>query len=216
MRVVIADDHPIFRQGLINVIQEDGSFEIVGGASDGDKALRLIENLAPDIAILDISMPGMTGLELAKKARTRDLSASIVVMTMYDDESYLDEAMEAGVMGYLLKDNAATDLINCLKTIAAGRRYVSPSMSEYLIGRHSEKKHLEDDKPGLKDLTKTEKRILKLIAQSMTSKEIAKELFISYRTVQNHRANICDKLNLRGSNALLQFAIEHKSVLMTI
>jgi DNA-binding NarL/FixJ family response regulator len=216
MRVVIADDHPIFRQGLINVIQEDGSFEIVGEASDGDKALRLIENLAPDIAILDISMPGMTGLELAKKARTRDLSASIVVMTMYDDESYLDEAMEAGVMGYLLKDNAATDLINCLKTIAAGRRYVSPSMSEYLIGRHSEKKHLEDDKPGLKDLTKTEKRILKLIAQSMTSKEIAKELFISYRTVQNHRANICDKLNLRGSNALLQFAIEHKSVLMTI
>lgn len=216
MRVIIADDHPIFRQGLINVIQEEGSFEIVGEANDGGKALRLIEKLAPDIAILDISMPGMTGLELAKETRDRELSTRIVVMTMYDDESYLDEAMDAGVMGYLLKDNAAVDLINCLKTIAAGRRYVSPSMSEYLLGRHSEKKQLEDDKPGIKDLTQTEKKVLKLISQNLTSKEIAKELFISYRTVQNHRANICDKLNLRGSNALLQFAIEHKSVLMSI
>jgi DNA-binding NarL/FixJ family response regulator len=213
MKILIADDHPIFRKGLLKTIEGDASFEVVAEAGDGAEALRLIEKLAPEIAVLDISMPGLSGLEIVKAGREKNLPVEFIVLTMYKEEEYFNEAMDFGVKGYILKECAVTDLLEGLKLVANGRHYVSPIISEYLINRNARLEALMAQKPGLRDLTHTERRILKLIAENKTSREIAAQLHVSYRTVQNHRANICAKLGLKGHNKLLQFALEHKAEL---
>lgn len=213
MKVFIADDHPIFRQGLLKILETDPSLEIVGESGDGEEALQSLKELSPDIAVLDIAMPGRSGLEIVKETQKEGLSIHFIILTMFSEEEYFNEAMELGVKGYLLKDNAASDLLSCLKSVAEGKYYVSPSISQYLINRNARVKELDQKIPSLSELTQMEKRILTLIAENKTSKEIAAELFISYRTVQNHRNNICQKLNLKGHHKLLQFALENKSYL---
>lgn len=213
MKVFIADDHPIFRQGLLKILETDPFLEIVGESGDGEEALQSLKELSPDIAVLDIAMPGRSGLEIVKETQKEGLSIHFIILTMFSEEEYFNEAMELGVKGYLLKDNAASDLLSCLKSVAEGKYYVSPSISQYLINRNARVKELDQKIPSLSELTQMEKRILTLIAENKTSKEIAAELFISYRTVQNHRNNICQKLNLKGHHKLLQFALENKSYL---
>jgi DNA-binding NarL/FixJ family response regulator len=210
MKILIADDHPIFRKGLLKVIEADASFEVVAETGDGAEALQLIEKLGPEVAVIDISMPGMSGLEIVKAAREKNLPAEFIVLTMYKEEEYFNEAMDLGVKGYILKECAVTDLLEGLKRVASGKHFVSPIISEYLIDRNARLEALIQQKPALRDLTAMERRILKLIAENNTSREIAAQLYISYRTVQNHRANICAKLGLKGHNKLLQFALEHK------
>jgi len=212
-RIVVADDHPIFRQGLIRSIQEAGGFDVVGEAADGRQALDILEQLRPDIAVVDIAMPMMDGLALVRTAASRSLACSFVMMTMYKEEEYFREALELGVMGYLLKESTAGDLIQCLRFVTKGRRFVSPAMSDYLV---SASRLLPDRSGGrnpLQGLSPSERRVLKLIAENMTSKEIADALNVSFRTVQAHRAHICKKLQLEGFNRLLQFALEHKTLL---
>jgi DNA-binding NarL/FixJ family response regulator len=208
-RVIIADDHPIFRQGLVNVIQGTTQFELVGQAQDGKEALELIERTKPDIAVLDIAMPLIDGLEVVRNAVQRALECEFVVLTMYREEEYFKAAMDLGVKGYLLKEGAPGDLLQCLRAVAAGKYYVSPAMSDHLI--LSSKR--TEGAPSLGSLSPTERQVLRLIAENRTSKEIADTLHISFRTVQNHRAHICEKLRLEGYNRLLQFALEHKSLL---
>jgi DNA-binding NarL/FixJ family response regulator len=213
MKVLIADDHPIFRQGLLKIIGADPAFEIVAEIGDGFEALAAIKKMRPDVAVLDISMPQMNGLEIARRVQQENLPVHLVILTMYKEEEYFDEAMEAGVKGYLLKENAVADLRNCLQAVAAGKYYVSPVISGYLINRNARQKALAGEKPSLRLLTDTERRILKLLVQNKTSREIAAQLHVSYRTVQNHRANICQKLGLKGYNKLLGFALQNKSSL---
>ena len=213
IKVFVADDHQIFRQGLIKLLESESSINIVGENGDGAEAFQLIKQLTPDIAILDISMPRMNGLEIVKQIKKQDLPVEFIILTMYDDEEYFNEAVDRGVKGYLLKDNAISDLLNCVKAVTQGKYYVSPLISEYLINRERKIRKFQNENPGINILTETEKRILILIAENKTSKEIADFLFISYRTVQNHRTNICNKLSLKGQNRLLQFAIENKHLL---
>lgn len=213
MKIFIADDHPIFRQGLLQIIEGDPELEIVGESGDGEEALQLIRSLCPDIAVLDISMPGMSGLEIVSEVQKESLKVEFIILTMFDDEEYFDEAMDYGVKGYLLKENAGSDLLSCLKSVAQGKYYVSPSISDYLLNRNARVKELNKSTPALSGLTQMEKKVLRLIADNKTSKEVAAELFISYRTVQNHRTNICNKLDLKGHHRLLQFALENKSLL---
>jgi|GEM_PF-203961 len=213
MKIFIADDHPIFRQGLLQIIEGDPELEIVGESGDGEEALQLIRSLCPDIAVLDISMPGMSGLEIVSEVQKESLKVEFIILTMFDDEEYFNEAMELGVKGYLLKENATSDLINCLRAVEKGKHYVSPMISDYLIKRRERTKAITEKVPSIQDLTQMEQRVLRLLAENKTSKEIATELFISYRTVQNHRNNIANKLNLKGANKLLQFAIENKAYL---
>ncbi len=213
MKIFIADDHPIFRQGLLQIIEGDPELEIVGESGDGEEALQLIRSLCPDIAVLDISMPGMSGLEIVSEVQKESLKVEFIILTMFDDEEYFDEAMDYGVKGYLLKENAGSDLLSCLKSVAQGKYYVSPSISDYLLNRNARVKELNKSTPALSGLTQMEKKVLRLIADNKTSKEVAAELFISYRTVQNHRTNICHKLDLKGHHKLLQFALENKSLL---
>lgn len=212
-RILIADDHPIFREGLVRIIERDKSFTIVAQCGDGGEALALIRELKPEIAILDISMPTMSGLDVARSAQGEGLSVEIVILTMYKDEKYFDAAMDTGVKGYVLKDSISTELLESLRAISGGKYYISPVISELLIDRKTRLQSLTKAMPSLNELTPSERNILKLLAENKTSKEIANDLFISVRTVENHRTHTCNKLGIRGHNKLLQFAIEHRSVL---
>lgn len=213
IRLVIADDHPIFRKGLLQVIEIEPDLQIVGEAADGQTALDQIKTLRPDVAVLDIDMPKMNGFVLAQEIGARKLPSKIIFLTMYKEENAFNRALDLGVKGYLLKDSAVTDIVAGIRAVATGQHFISPAISSYLINRHTRVDRLETEKPGLKDLTPMERRIIKFIAENKTSKEIAAELFISVRTVDNHRTNIATKLDLHGSHALLKFAFDHKSEL---
>jgi DNA-binding NarL/FixJ family response regulator len=213
LRVLIADDHPIFRKGLVLAISAERSIEIAGEAGDGQQALRLAEELKPDVIVLDIEMPLMNGLQVADEIIKRQLPVDIVILTMYKEEDMFNEAMDLGVKGYVLKESAVSDIVNSIKTVASGRYYLSPSISDFLVSRSDRARSLLKKRPQLENLTTTERKVLRLISENKTSKEIADGMHISYRTVENHRSNICNKLEIHGSHALLKFAIENKSVL---
>jgi DNA-binding NarL/FixJ family response regulator len=209
--LIIADDHPIFRRGLRAVIETDAQIKVVAEAGDGDTALSYIREHAPKIAILDLDMPALDGFAVARAIHESNLSVQVIILTMHDKESIFNAALDLGVKGYVLKDSAMTEIIDCIKAVRSGRNYISPQLSTYLIGRGNRRAALAHETPTLKDLTPAEQHILKLIADEKTSRQIADTLHISIRTVDRHRANICDKLNLHGSNALIKFAVAHKS-----
>ena len=211
--IIIADDHPVFRQGLIQVVSGDAALNIVAEAEDGENALELIERHRPEVALLDVNMPKMDGIAVAQAVGRKNLPVEIVFLTMHKDEDVFNEAMDAGVKGFVLKESAVTDIIHSIRAVAAGQHFISPQLSSYLINRSRAAALFVRQKPNLQNLTQTERRILKLIAENKTSREIADELFVSIRTVENHRANICQKLDLRGAHALLKFALENRSAL---
>lgn len=213
LTVLIADDHPIFRKGLREVIEADDSLTVVGEAGDGAVALGLAEKLRPQVAVLDIDMPRMNGFELVREFKRKHLQVEVVFLSMHKDEAMFNEALGLGVRGYVLKDSAATDITAGIRAVAAGQHFMSPALSTYLVNRSERLSAFAQEKPGLSALTPSERRVLKLIAENKTSREIAAELFVSYRTIENHRSNICQKLKLQGSHSLLKFALEHKSQL---
>lgn len=213
IRVMIVDDHPLFRQGLRQAIGGDSRFEVIGEADNGQTALDRILESRPDVAVLDVNLPGLTGLEVAAALRTKKLRVSIVILTMLKDEQAFNKALNLGIHGYVLKENAADEILNCIAAVSRNEAYVSPSLTDFLLRRRSRAESLASHKPGLDDLTVAEKRILKRVALGKTTKEIAAELFVSPRTVETHRANICEKLELIGANRLLQFALENRDAL---
>lgn len=211
--IVIADDHPIFRQGLKQIIEREPTFRIVAEASDGEGALEVIEETKAQLAILDVNMPKKDGFEVLRSIQERRLRTSVIFLTMHNDEQYVNAALDAGAHGYVLKDSAVVDMINCIRTVASGQNYISPQLSTYLINRGRKAELLASQTPALQALTVTERRVLKLLGEYKTSQDIADELCISVRTVHHHRANIAEKLELRGSHALMKFAVEHHSEL---
>ena len=214
LSIVIADDHPVFRVGLRETIESEPGFKVVGEAGDGEQALEMISRMHPGIAILDVSMPKLDGLALARKLVAQEPSVGIILVTMYREQKLFAEALEAGVKGYVLKDSAATDIISCIKAVAAGQNYASPELTTYLVNRVRQAETAGSARSDLEILTTTELRILSLLADYKTSKEIAQELFISPRTVDTHRNNICQKLDIHGSHALVKFALAHKDLLL--
>lgn len=213
IRIVIVDDHPLFRQGLRQVIVADSRFDLVGEAENGHEAINLIQRLKPELAVLDVNLPDQSGLEVANALREVQASTKFVVLTMLKDEAAFNRAMNLGVQGYVLKENAVSEIVNCLISVASNIPFISPSLSSFLLKRRDRAVALQSHVPSLNDLTVAERRILKRIAEKKSSKEIAAELSVSPRTVESHRANICTKLDLKGSNSLLQFALEHRDAL---
>jgi DNA-binding NarL/FixJ family response regulator len=211
--VLIADDHPIFRRGLCDTLAGDPALRLVGEAGDGEEAWRLIQELRPAVAVLDIHMPGRSGIELGRLVSRQRLPVELIILTMDAEAGLLHEALNLGVKGYLLKETAVTDLLQAIQRVAGGDCYICPALSGALVRRNAAREALEEEKFGLRTLTPTERRILKLIAEDRTSKEIAELLACSVRTVETHRQNISQKLELSGSHSLLRFAFDHKAQL---
>ncbi|MEN3336276.1 MAG: hypothetical protein V7641_5641 [Blastocatellia bacterium] len=213
IRIVIADDHPIFRRGLRAVIEADPLLNVVAEADDSESAFARILELQPDVVVLDIDMPPPDGLAVARRLREQRLPVAAIFLTMHKDEALLNAALDVGVNGFIVKDSAANEIVGCIKAIAAGQSFFSPVLSGHLLTKRNRVDALASQSPSIKDLTASERRILLLVAESKTNKEIAEKMFISVRTVEHHRSNICAKLGLTGKNALLTFALTHKSEL---
>ena len=209
--LILADDHPTFRLGLKTAIDLAGEFEIVGEAANGREALRLIKQLRPDIAVVDWQMPEVNGLEVLRQVNREGFATRIIILTMHDDESLFREAMEFGVRGVVLKDNAVVDIVAGMRAVSAGDIYLSQSVSLALLKRTLLAARLRQENPGLDALTPTERNVLRLVANNRTSREIAADLGVSPHTIETHRRNICQKLGLRGSHSLLQFALRHQA-----
>ncbi|MBI2925439.1 MAG: response regulator transcription factor [Verrucomicrobia bacterium] len=216
IRILIADDHPIFRKGLVDVVRAEPQSALVGEASDGALAWEMVQRLKPQIALLDIDMPGLDGLTVAGRIRDAKLPVAVVILTIHKEENIFNAAMDLGVRGYVLKENAILDLTNALRTVARGEVFLSPSISSFLLNRVRRQEQLRSAEPGITSLTPMELRVLKLVADNQTNDAIARQLFISPRTVHTHRNNICTKLNLHGNRGLLMFALEHKDELQRI
>lgn len=214
LSIVIADDHPVFRRGLRDIIESEPGFAVVGEAGDGEEALEMIGKLRPAIAILDVSMPKLDGLSVSRKLASEEPAVGVILVTMYREQKLFTQALEAGVKGYVLKDSAATDIISCIKAVTAGQHYASPELTTYLVNRVRAAATAELPRSDLAGLTTTELRILSLLADYKTSKEIAQDLFISPRTVDTHRNHICQKLDIHGSHALMKFALANKDLLL--
>ncbi len=214
IRIVIADDHPIVRKGLRQVIEEEPDLRVVAEAGDGETSLALIQKLQPQVAVLDLDMPRLDGFAVAERIRKSNLRVEIIFLTIHSEVDLLHRAIELGGSGYIVKDSALVEIVSGVRSVAAGRPFVSPSMTSALLQRRTRAQALEATTPGLGDLTPSERRILSMIAVGKPTNVIAAELHIHQRTVETHRASICHKLQLSGANSLLRFALEHRSELL--
>ncbi len=212
--IVIVDDHPLFRKGLRYIIEAETDLEIIGEAGDGHLALKLIRTCKPNIAIVDISMPGFDGFDVARSVREAHLPVNLIFLTMYcGDDGILKKALDLNVKGYVAKDSAVTDIVSCINAVNSGQNFTSPAVTTYLINSSRRpiaglEKCIDQ---GRKELSQSELRVVDLIAEYKTSADIADALFISRRTVESHRTHICQKLGLHGSHALMKFALERKA-----
>ncbi|HEX8999059.1 MAG TPA: response regulator transcription factor [Blastocatellia bacterium] len=213
IKIVVADDHPLVRDGLRRAIEATAILKVVAEAGDGQTALDRILTLKPDVALLDIDMPLMSGFDVARALREQGATTAIIFLTIHREEDFFNEALDLGAQGYVLKDSAASDIVTGINAVAAGEHFTSPAMTSYLINRSRRAADFRRAKPTLNDLTPTERHVLRLIADYKTSKEIADELGVSHRTIETHRTNISTKLELRGSHSLMKFALSHKDEL---
>jgi len=213
LTILIADDHPMIRHGLREAIEANEAWQIVGEAENGDRALELIVQLRPTIAILDISMPGRDGFDVVQSLRQKHSPTHVIFLTMYREVDFFRRALDLEVYGYVLKDSAVIDVISAITAVSRGEHYTSPALTSYLIKNRSAgpPKGSSERGLGLHSLSPTERRVLELIAEYKTSKDIAEELSTSPRTIETHRTNISQKLGLHGRHALMKFALEHKS-----
>jgi DNA-binding NarL/FixJ family response regulator len=205
---VIAEDHTILREGLRSLLSSNPNFEIVGEAEDGREAIRCVEKLKPNLILTDLSMPRMNGMEAIKEIKRESPETKVLVLTVHKAEEYILAAFRAGADGYLLKDSTHVELVMAVNKVLSGKHYISPEISEKVVEGYLEGKKALKSKTSWETLTQREREILKLIAEGYKNKEIADELCISAKTVEKHRANLMEKLNLHNAQALTAFAIE--------
>jgi DNA-binding NarL/FixJ family response regulator len=205
--ILLADDHHLVRQGLRTLLEAEPDFHIVGEAGDGLEAIRLVEQHRPEVLVLDLIMPGLNGLEVARRVRRRSPQTRIVVLSMYYNEAYVLEALEAGATAYVLKQLPVDELVHAIGEATAGRRYLSPPLSELAIAAYTAKL-----RSGTADLyatlTPREREVLQLVAEGYSNAEIAARLVLSPRTVERHRSNVMDKLGLHSRADLVRYAVQ--------
>lgn len=200
----------LVRKGLKQVLETEPSFNVIE-AENGEEALELIRSMQPVIAVIDVEMPKLNGFEVAKQVKNESLPVSLIFLTMFKEENVFNKAMDAGVKGYVLKDNTITEILRCIDSVLSGNYYLSPTISEFLIKRSAREKSVVKNVNTINLLTATERKLLKNLADMKTNQEIAEILNISVKTVQNHRTNISDKLGLHGAHALLKYAVENSA-----
>ena len=205
-RIALCDDHPIVLNGLQNLIKSEADFEIVGTATDGMAALRLIAETLPDIALIDISMPELNGIALARRLQQEAPSVRVVVLTVYEDRAFLKQALDAGVRGYLLKRSAAESLIQAARAVLTGGIYVDPAMADRLFANSTPRQGRKSDKLQMPALTERESEVLKLTALGFTNKETARRLDIGVKSVETYKARGLEKLGLNSRAELVRYA----------
>ena len=205
MRVLLADDHTLFRAGLRSLLERMGDVTVAGEAGDGREALKLIEQHSPDVAIVDITMPGLSGLEVAARAKRVSPATRVIILSMHAGEAYVAHALRAGVAGYLLKDSAAAELALALRAVRRGETYLSPAISKHVVGGFLHGARGEADPLAL--LTPRQREILQLIAEGKANQVIAADLGLSVKTVEAHRAQLMDRLDIHDVAGLVRLAI---------
>jgi two-component system response regulator NreC len=201
IRVVLADDHVLVRQSLRSLLEREG-FQVVGEASDGQEAIRRVDAMQPDIAVMDISMPMLNGVDVARELRRSSPKTKSILLTQHDEDQYIFEALEAGVKGYVLKSQAASDLVQAIKQISRGQTYLSPGVSAAVMEAFRSKSERRRD-----PLTARERQVLQLIAEGKSTKDVASLLGISVKTAESHRTTLMKKLNIHETASLVRYAV---------
>ena len=202
IKIIIADDHAIFTEGLSIMLSTASDIVVLGKAAEGNGALKLIDTLHPNVAILDISMPGMNGIEIAKEVYRKRLNTKIILLTMHNNPLTADKLLKSGVSGYVMKEDAFKDLMLAIKTVSSGGQFISPSLAEKMSCLRNSKAE------GFAGLSGREKEVLQLISSGLTNKQIAARLLISVKTVESHRTNIMQKLGIHNTAELVRYAIK--------
>ncbi len=208
LNIVLADDHTILREGLRALLAADANFEIIGEARDGREAVRCVEKLGPDLILMDLSMPRMSGMDAIREIKRRYPDTKIIALTVHKTEEYLLTTLQAGADGFVLKDATHDELILAIKNVMSGKSYLSPGVSEKVIQGYLKGKEGSRALGSWESLSQREREVLKLIAEGYKNKEIAADLCISLKTVEKHRANLMKKLDLHNAAALTVYAVE--------
>jgi two-component system, NarL family, response regulator NreC len=207
IRILVADDHAVMRRGIRLVLEQHEDFTVVGEASDGREAVTIAESEHPDVAVLDISMPNLNGIEAARQITARQPGTALIILSMHSDESYVLRALKAGARGYLLKESPEADFVHAVRMVHGGKAFFSPAVSRMLVEdyvRQLQDKDLED---SYDLLTSREREVLQMVAEGNSNKDIAKVLNLSLYTVETHRSNILEKLNLHSVPELILYAV---------
>lgn len=209
-KLLIVDDHEVVRDGLKNILTSLDNVVIAGEAANGEDAVKMYTNLKPDVVIMDISMPGMNGIEATRIIKEKDPNAKVLILTMHDNQEYLNQIIRSGAKGFILKNTDKEELLEAVKTVAAGENFFSKDISKLIIDNYIRSAKESEKNDGYKEvpLTKREIEVLKLIASGYSNQEIANILYISYNTVDTHRKNIMHKLSIKNTAGLVRYAIE--------
>lgn len=217
MKLLIADDHPIFRKGLKDILENSFSSVSIIECESGNATLETIRKEVPDVAILDIDMPEMNGLEICQKIYSESLPTKIIILTMYKEEEMFNKAFLTGASGYVVKDNSVIEIVECIKEVMLGKKFIGPALQTFFNKFKEADKRKEKIRDLLNTLTQAELKTLKLVSQNRSSKEIAELLFVSVKTIENYRSRICKKLELDPrNNSLLLWVSENRELLSSI
>jgi DNA-binding NarL/FixJ family response regulator len=203
--IVLADDHTVVRQGIRKLLETRDDFRIVGEASDGEEAVRLVAEKKPDVALMDLWMPRLSGIDATRRIGKRGLATKVLVLSMHESRAYVEEVLRAGAAGYVVKNAAADDLIEAIDTVRDGVSYLSPAITQQVVDAIA--RPAPSSPSGLGVLTDREREVLQLIAEGLSSKEIAAMLGVSLKTIDSHRSNLMEKLDIHKVSGLVRFAI---------
>jgi len=207
IRIVVADDHAVMRRGLRLVLEQQADFQVLGEANDGREAMSMVESLLPDVAVLDITMPNLNGIDAARQISARQPGVAIVILSMHADEGYVLRALKAGARGYLLKESPESDFIQAIRAVSAGKAFFSPAVSRMLVEDYVRQLQDKDIEDSYELITSREREGLQLIAEGKSNKDVANMLNLSLYTVETHRSNILEKLNLHSVPELILYAV---------
>jgi two-component system, NarL family, response regulator NreC len=212
IRVLLADDHDVVRKGLRYVLERQPEMEVVGEAGNGREAVKLAEEMTPDVIIMDVAMPQLNGIEATAQIIKRNPRTMVIILSMYSDEGYLVRALTAGAKGYILKDSAESDLVRAVETVATGKPFFSPSIAQTLLEDYLQHLHRKNLQDSYDLLTEREKEVLQLLAEGKSNKEVADLLNLSLYTVETHRSHLMQKLNLHNTAEIVLYAVRKKII----